>query len=39
MTETSYVDAAANTVSAMPNHFSVWALLGRAEVYLPVVLR
>jgi hypothetical protein len=39
MTETSHVDVAANTVSAMPNHFSVWALLGRAEVYLPIVLR
>jgi hypothetical protein len=38
MKEISHVDAAANTVHAMPNHFSVWALLGRAKVYLPIVL-
>ena len=39
MRETSQVDAVANAVNANPDHFSVWALLGRAEVLLPFVLR
>lgn len=36
---TSVVDPAANTITATPNHFSLWAALGRYEVYLPLVLR
>ena len=36
----SIVDGVANTVSATPDHFSLWAVLGETEVvYLPSVLR
>jgi len=36
----SMVDTAANTVTASPNHFSRWAVLGETRrVYLPLVLR
>jgi oligopeptide transport system substrate-binding protein len=36
----SEVDVAANTVTARPNHFSLWAVLGETRrVYLPLVLR
>jgi oligopeptide transport system substrate-binding protein len=36
----SVVDVAANTVTAHPNHFSLWAVLGETRrVYLPLVLR
>jgi len=36
----SMVDTAANTVTAHPNHFSRWAVLGETRrVYLPLVLR
>lgn len=36
----SVVDAVANTVTAMPNHFSRWAVLGETRrVFLPLVLR
>jgi len=38
--ETSSVDTIANTVTAWPNHFSRWAVLGETrQVYLPLVLR
>jgi hypothetical protein len=37
---TSVVDAINNTVTATPNHFSLWAILApRHEIYLPVTLR
>jgi len=37
---TSLLDAAANTVSATPNHFSLWAVLGETNcTYLPMTLR
>ena len=37
---TSRVDAAANTVTATPDHFSTWAVLGETKkVFLPLVLR
>ena len=38
---TSLVDVVANTVSAMPNHFSSWAILGEKDkgIYLPVILK
>ena len=38
---TSMVDTVANTITATPNHFSVWAALAQTDyfVYLPVVLR
>jgi len=39
----SAVDTAANTVTAHPGHFSLWAVLGEVrqirQVYLPLVLR
>ncbi len=36
----SVVDAAANTVRATPDHFSLWAVLGETRrVHLPLVLR
>jgi hypothetical protein len=36
----SVLDTAANTVTAYPNHFSLWAVLGETKrVYLPLVLR
>jgi hypothetical protein len=36
----SVVDGAANTVSATPNHFSRWAVLGETKLsYLPLVMR
>jgi oligopeptide transport system substrate-binding protein len=36
----SQVDVAANTVSATPNHFSLWAVFGETKrVFLPVVLK
>jgi len=36
----SEVDVNANTVTAHPNHFSLWAVLGETKrVYLPLVLR
>jgi len=36
----STVDTAANTVTAYPNHFSLWAVLGETrQVFLPLVLR
>jgi hypothetical protein len=36
----SVVNGVANMVSATPNHFSRWAVLGETEVvYLPLVLR
>ena len=36
----SVVDGAANTVSAMPTHFSLWAVLGETDrVYLPVMFQ
>ena len=36
----SVVDTAANMVTAHPNHFSRWAVLGETRrVYLPLVLR
>jgi hypothetical protein len=38
MQETSQADAGANAIQAMPNHFSVWALLGRDKIYLPLVV-
>jgi hypothetical protein len=38
MKETSQTDAGANAIQAMPNHFSVWALLGRDKIYLPLVV-
>jgi hypothetical protein len=37
--ETSAVDTLANTVTATPNHFSSWAILGKVRVYLPMVVR
>jgi len=38
--ETSRVDTVANRVTAMPAHFSLWAVLGETrQVFLPVVLR
>jgi heat shock protein HspQ len=37
---TSMVDTMNNTITATPNHFSVWAALGESRrIYLPVVLR
>jgi hypothetical protein len=37
---TSAVNTASNTVTAVPNHFSTWAVLGTSEeVYLPIVIR
>jgi len=37
---TSVVDTVNNTVTATPDHFSVWAVLGETRrVFLPVVLR
>jgi DNA-binding beta-propeller fold protein YncE len=37
---TSTVDNANNRMTAMPNHFSTWAVLGETHrVYLPVILR
>jgi hypothetical protein len=37
---TSVVDVNANTVTATPNHFSVWAVLGETRrVFLPVILK
>ncbi len=35
--ETSEVDAGANTVSATPDHFGLWAVLAEWYVYLPLV--
>ncbi len=36
----SAVDTAANTITAHPNHLSLWAVLGETRrVYLPLVLR
>ena len=36
----SVVDGAANTVSAAPNHFSLWAVLGETNrIYLPLTLK
>jgi len=37
----SVVDTGANTVTAMPNHLSMWAILGRREwrVFLPAILK
>jgi hypothetical protein len=36
----SVVDAFANTVTATPNHFSLWAVLGETRrIYLPLVLK
>jgi branched-chain amino acid transport system substrate-binding protein len=36
----SVVDTANNTVTAMPNHFSRWAVLGETRrVYLPLILK
>ncbi|MDW8003170.1 MAG: hypothetical protein RMJ39_11075, partial [Deltaproteobacteria bacterium] len=36
----SVVDADANTVTATPGHFSLWAVLGEARrVFLPLVFR
>lgn len=43
---TSIVDTVANTITATPNHFSLWAVLGssssdtsQGEVYLPIILK
>jgi oligopeptide transport system substrate-binding protein len=37
---TSVVEGSANTVSATPNHFSLWAVLGETNrTFLPLVLR
>jgi len=37
---TSQVDTANNTVTATPDHFSVWAVLGETNsIYLPLVMR
>jgi len=37
---TSLVDTVNNTITATPNHLSVWAVLGESQrVFLPVVLR
>ena len=36
---TSVVDAAGNTVTATPDHLSLWAVLGETRhVFLPVIL-
>ena len=37
----SAVNADTNTVTATPNHFSMWAVLGMKpyQIYLPVVIR
>lgn len=38
--DSSVVDTAANTITATPNHFSRWAVLGETRrVYLPLVMR
>jgi hypothetical protein len=36
--ESSHSDVEGDTIHATPNHFSVWGLLGKDKVYLPVVL-
>jgi hypothetical protein len=42
---TGVLNAATNSITAQPNHFSSWAVLGqmrqasRASVYLPVIRR
>ncbi|MFQ5854673.1 MAG: hypothetical protein ACE5LU_03375 [Anaerolineae bacterium] len=37
---TSVVDPAGNTVTATPDHFGTWAVLGEAErMHLPVIFR
>jgi len=37
---TSVVNLEANTVTAMPNHFGLWAVLGETRrMFLPVVVR
>jgi hypothetical protein len=36
---TSAVNAAENTITATPDHFSLWAILAPAKIYLPVLLR
>jgi len=37
----SAVDTVANTITATPDHFSLWGILapGNYEIYRPVVLR
>jgi hypothetical protein len=36
----SVVDTIANTITAAPNHFSLWAVLGETRrVYLPLILK
>jgi hypothetical protein len=36
----SVVDTAANTITAAPDHFSLWAVLGETRrVYLPLTLK
>jgi oligopeptide transport system substrate-binding protein len=38
--DSSQVDTVANIVSAQPNHFSLWAVLGETrQIFLPAVLR
>jgi len=40
MQPTSVVDTVNNTVTATPDHLSLWAVLGETRrVFLPVVLR
>jgi hypothetical protein len=39
MEPTSQVDATANTVSATPDHFSLFAVLGSNKTYLPQVTK
>jgi len=36
---TSAVDTVANTITATPNHFSLWSALAVHEIYLPVVFK
>ena len=36
--ESSHSDVEGDTIDATPSHFSVWGLLGKDKVYLPVVL-
>ncbi len=36
---TSVVDTVANTITATPNHFSLWAALARYNTYLPLIFK
>ncbi len=37
--KTSVVDTIANTITATPNHFSLWAALARYNTYLPLIFK